>query len=494
MSDEKDSYKQIFKATSIFGGVQVVNIIIAIIRSKFVAVLLGPSGMGIVGIFASNIAVITNLTSFGISTSSVKNVAEAYSLGDEDKLGKTLIVLKRLVWGTGLIGFLLTLIFAPWLSKIAFGNYSQTSAFILISISLLLTQLNAGETVVLRGTRKVKYLAISSLLGASIGLFTSLPLYYFFAKDGIVPAIIITSFTALVITTYFSRKITVPKITLPRDVFISEGKNMLKVGFLISLSGLTFSATSFIERIFIGRYGGMEDVGLYVAGFSIIGTYVSLIFTAMSTDYYPRLSSVSGDNIKCKQEINHQAEIAILILAPILIFFLVFVKWAIVLLYSESFIQITSMVQWAALGIFFKAVSWAMSIVLLAKSASKVYFWSEIVTNAYLLSLNLVGYYYWGLTGLGISFFIAYILYFIQVYMIINKLYSFSFSRPFLRIFIQQLSLAIACFLSTLFDNMVVHYGIGITLILISSALSLLELNRRLNFANTIKKFKKVKP
>ncbi len=44
MSDQQSSYRQIMKATSIFGGVQVFQIIIQIIRSKFVALYLGPMG------------------------------------------------------------------------------------------------------------------------------------------------------------------------------------------------------------------------------------------------------------------------------------------------------------------------------------------------------------------------------------------------------------------------------------------------------------------
>ena len=71
MSEEKASYRQIMKATSIFGGVQVINIIISIVRSKFVAVLLGPGGMGIYGLFISTTGLIEKITNLGLSTSAV---------------------------------------------------------------------------------------------------------------------------------------------------------------------------------------------------------------------------------------------------------------------------------------------------------------------------------------------------------------------------------------------------------------------------------------
>jgi O-antigen/teichoic acid export membrane protein len=79
---------------------------------------------------------------------------------------------------------------------------------------------------------------------------------------------------------------------------------------------------SYITRIYIGREGGIGEVGLYNTGFAIIGTYVGLVFSAMGKDYYPRLSGVAHNNQLAKITINQQAELAILIIAPILMFFL----------------------------------------------------------------------------------------------------------------------------------------------------------------------------
>ncbi len=103
---------------------------------------------------------------------------------------------------------------------------------------------------------------------------------------------------------------------------------MLIMGFLLSVSGLMTTGTAYILRVFISNTGGVDQVGLYSAGFAIINTYVGMVFTAMGTDYYPRLSAVAGDNTKATQTINQQAEITLLILAPILVVFMVFINWA----------------------------------------------------------------------------------------------------------------------------------------------------------------------
>ncbi|NSW94260.1 MAG: oligosaccharide flippase family protein, partial [Bacteroidales bacterium] len=123
MTEDQKSYRQIFKATTLFGGVQVFNIIIGIIRSKFIAVLLGPEGMGISGLLTSTTGFISGLTGFGLGTSAVKNISEANATGNRERISVVVTVFRRLVWITGLLGMVVTIILSPWLSKITFGNF-----------------------------------------------------------------------------------------------------------------------------------------------------------------------------------------------------------------------------------------------------------------------------------------------------------------------------------------------------------------------------------
>src|SRR5690606_21991377 len=128
--------------------------------------------------------------------------------------------------------------------------------------------------------------------------------------------------------------------------------------------------------------------------------------------------AVANDYELSKQTINQQAEIVILLLAPILLTLFVFIDWAVVILFSEEFIAVKGMIYWAALGMFFKAASWSIATMFLASGNNKLFFINEFITNLYLLIFNLVGYYFLGLVGLGISFLIAYVIYLIQVFLI----------------------------------------------------------------------------
>jgi len=491
MPDEKHAYRQIMKATSLFGGVQVFTIIITIIRSKIIAVFLGPAGMGIVGLLTSTVQLVTSLTNFGLGTSAIRDIAAANDSGNPERINKVATIFRRLVWITGLLGAVVTFVLAPWLSQITFGNKEYTLAFMWLAITLLFTQLTSGQYVLLQGMRKLNYLAKANMFGSFIGLVISAPLYYYFRLDGIVPAIILTAVFLLAITWYFARKIKFEQIKVTPKETILEGKGMLKMGLMLSLSGLISTGASYVVRIFISNTGNLEDVGLYNAGFAIIGTYVGLIFTAMSTDYYPRLSAVSHDNKKANLMINQQAEIAVLVIAPLLTVFIIFINWAVILLYSTEFIAVNGLIQWAALGMYFKAATFSVGYVLLAKSAAKTFFWSEVVANAYLLLFNILGYKYFGLTGMGFSFFISYIFSLIQIYLITNHKYEFNFSKTFYEIFGIQLALGVICFAITMFVSTTLAYILGLPFILLSVWYSFKELDKRMDLKGIINNYRK---
>ncbi|MBB3185996.1 O-antigen translocase [Microbacter margulisiae] len=474
------------KATSLFGGVQVVGIIITIIRTKFIAVLLGPVGMGIAGLLNGTIGLIAGIADFGLGTSAIKDVAAAYGTGNAQRVATVVKVFRRWIWITGLLGTVITLCFSPLLSQFAFGNKNYTFAFIWISITLLLGQISSGQNVVLRGMRKVKEMAKASLIGSILGLFTTIPLYYFFGLKGIVPGIIIASVTSLLLTWYYAHKIKIEPVYVSKARTVAEGKDMLKMGFMLSLNGLITSGTAYLFRVYLSRTGGVDQVGLYNAGFAMINTYVGLIFTAMSMDYYPRLSALAHSNALCTEAINQQAEIAILILAPIILIFLVFIHWVVVLLYSHKFTPINDMILWAAYGMLFKASSWAIGFILLAKGASKLFFFNELFANLYVFGFNIIGYNLDGLTGLGISFMVGYIIYLIQVHVLSHIKYSFSFNRDFIRIFIIQFLFVSGCFIVVKLLPTHYAYGVGSILIILSGWYSYKELDKRLDLKNML--------
>jgi O-antigen/teichoic acid export membrane protein len=473
MSDKTNSsYRQILKATSIFGGVQVFNIIIALIRSKVIALLLGPVGFGISGILTSTADFISTLINAGISTSAVRFISLSANDNDDQKIVESVSVVRKLVWFTGLIGLILTVISSPGLSQFSFGNYDYTSSYIWLSLSILFQQLTSGRLVVLQGLQKLKYLALANLIGSSLGLLIALPLYFVFNVKAIPLVIVCGSLTALGSAWFFSSKLKINSIHVSRPNLVSKGKELVTLGFFLSISSLISIGTSYILRIYIGKIGGLGEVGLFTAGFAIINTYVGVVFQAMSTDYYPRLSAQSNNLEKSNLIVNQQSEVSILILGPILCGFLVFIKWIIILFYSERFNDISDMLYWAALGIYFKAPAWALAFIYLTKGKTKLFFWNELLANIYILLINILGYWWLGLEGLGISFLIGYLIYLFQIITIAKFKFNITLKSGFLKVFLIHSILGISAFCLTKFATDILLYSVGSVIIITSTIYS----------------------
>ena len=443
--------------------------------------------MGIAGLLNSTTGLVSVLTNFGLGTSAVRNVSAANESGNARRVSVVVTVFRRLVWITGTLGAVMTIFLAPWLSDLTFGNREYTVAFRWLSVTLLFNQLTSGQNVLLQGMRRLQYLAKANLWGSVAGLVISIPIYYFFRIDGIVPAIILTSVFSLILAWYYAVKVKIDNANITQKDIVTEGSDMLKMGIMLSLSALIATAASYVIRIYISNTGSISDVGLFNSGFTIISTYVGLVFTAMSKDYYPRLSAVAHDNNLTKILINQQAEVAILILAPILTVFLIFINWVVLLLYSTKFTPINEMIHWAALGMYFKAASWTIGFIMLAKGASKTFFWSELAANSYLLLFNILGYKFLGLNGLGLSFLISYVLVLVQVFLIARIKFSFSFNLDFIKIFGFQFILGLLCFIAARLLSTPWNYLVGFLVICISTWFSFIELNKRMGFIDAIR-------
>ena len=487
---EKSSYRNSFKTTLLFSGVQIYQIFIRIVRSKFVAMFLGPEGMGIMSLLHSTTDLISASTNLGLKTSGVKSVATANSLHDEEKIAYIGAVLRKLVFLTGLAGMLICAFLSPMWSKISFGNIDYTWTFIFISIIILLDQLNNGELVLLQGMQKKKFLANANLIGQTIGLLVAIPLYYFFRIKAIVWVLVLHSVCTLIISKFFSNKIGLPKVEIDTREVFSAGRDMIKLGFFLSLQFLFQILSMYIVRSFVSNTGGLEDVGLYSAGTTIINMYVGLVFSSIATDYFPRLAATQGNDSLCSA-MRQQAEITILMLAPIIVAFIVFIKPVVILLYSDRFLPIEHMLYFGMSAMLIKAMGWALSFSILAKSTPKVFFWNELFAIAYTMSFNILGYYFWGLTGFGVSLLVSNFTYLIQMMISTRKRFNMYYGSQIWKLFSFLSLFVLASVALKLIKSDLIGYLSGSLLLLLSVLFAIYELNKRMDIISFIKRKRK---
>ena len=425
-TQEKNKYRSSLGATLLFSSVQFYQILVRVIKSKFVALFIGPAGMGISSLLHSTTDLISASTNLGLKTSGVKSIASANAENDKDRITKTITVLRRLILLTGLFGLVICAVLSPVWSKVSFGNNEYIISFIIVSLVVLFDQLNNGELVLLQGLQKKKSLAQANVIGQTVGLLITVPLYYFFRLKAIVAVLVISSLITFVISRIYTSKLNVGKADVTWRETFSIGREMIRLGFFLSLQFFLEQAVVYLIRNYVSNIGGVEEVGLYSAGTSIVSTYLGLVFAAIATDYFPRLAATKS-NEEMSDAVHTQAEISILLFAPLIIAFILFIKPIIILLYSDKFLPIEIMMYWSIGATLFQAMGWALSYTVLAKAKPLYFFLNELGAKFYSVPLRLLGYKFFGLAGFGMATLVVYVLYLLQLLIVSKRLFGFTY-------------------------------------------------------------------
>jgi O-antigen/teichoic acid export membrane protein len=478
--ENKSSYLQIVKTTSLFGGVQFFNMLISIIRTKLIAVFIGPEGMGVISLLTAALGIIGGTTGIGIETSAVKHVAGNFKKDDLNSVATTVSIVKKLVLFSGIFGAFITIVCSRYLSLLTFGNTDYTFSFVFLSFTVLLRQLMIGELVVLQGLRRMKLLAKANFYGNLFGLLFSIPLYVIYRIDAIVPTIIIAAVSSLLFSLLYSRKIKFEKSTVSNKQLTTEGKSIIRLGILLTLSAVLTLLSTYLIQLYIGKNGGLVEVGYFNAGFTLLNSYVGIIFTVMSTDYFPRLASITNDNEKIRDSVVQQSFVSILIITPIIILFLALVPLIIKIIYTPAFVSIIPMVSFGILAMLFRAVSWSMGYILIAKGDSKIFIKTAIGFNILSLILNIIGYKYYGLEGLGFSFLLYYLFHFFVLKIITKKRYNFYFNNDFNQIYLSCILMCMTMFLFRYIPNIFLKHSLMVGMTIFSFAFVLFQMNKKL--------------
>lgn len=493
MAADRNSYSSITKAIGLFGGVKVFQILVSLVKNKLIAILLGPTGMGISGMILSTTALISSLTNFGLQVSGVRDVSQAYSSNDTDSINNTVSVLRRLVLFTGILGTCITFFLAPILSQWAFNDASFTNAFRLVSIVLFLDQVCIGQTVLLQGTFNYKYMAKASFWGSIVGLVISIPIYYICHFDGIVPVIILTSVVNLMLSSYYSRKVSYERKTMSLSETIKKGRVMLALGLALASVGILDNSKIYLLRLIISRFGNIADVGLYTAGVAVVNQYIGLILMSIASDYSPRLASVSDDKIVFFDTINKQMKLMVTLVTPLIVVFILFIEPITVILYSDKFLPIVGMLEWMMLGMSFRSVAWCITFSYVAKGDARTLFYNEVCSTIYSFLLAFIGYVLYGFDGMGIGFCMMYIIYTVQHLIVSYKKYGYMLSLEVVKVILPQTLITIIFFaFIRLCGYSAYRYLYGTFGLLLIMLLSIKYLNHMLNIKQYInRKMKK---
>ena len=478
------SYGQILKSSSILGGAQGLSYLIAMARTKAVAILLGPAGVGVVSLYQSMTALLGTIAGLGIPSSGVREVAEAYGGNDLERTSIARLNLRRISWVTGIVGWILTAALSYPLSQWTFGSHDHALAVAILGASVLISTVTGVRMAVIQGMRRIGDIAKIQILSMTIETLIAIGLYGWLKEKAIIPVLIGSAAISYCVSWYFASKIPWIQPTVSWKQTWHGSRHLIGLGVAFVWTAILAAGIALAIRTIIVRDLGIEANGIFQSAWGISGMFAGFILAAMGTDFYPRLTAVSKDHPKMNQMVNEQTEIAILLAFPGLIGTLVFAPWLMKIFYTAKFIDGAILLPWFVLGVFLKVVSWPMGFILLAKGEIRWFIAAESLFNVIQLGLTIYLMKTQGIVGTAHAFAILYGIHIFAMLALSRNRSGFTWSPKAFKLLAITASLVTVTFLLQKFANDFSKLGFGTLLCLVSALISMRGIVSRLGNDN----------
>ena len=415
-----ESYKNIIKATSLFGGVHGLNSALDLIRSKIAAELLGPAGTGLNTIYNETRELLHSTSNLGLDLSGIRNISRRYEEWrnskevDEREQNKELLLdeialLRSWIFLLASIGTLLCMVLAEPLSYFTFQDLDHILGFVLLSPAVGLSTIVCGEMIVLKATRRIKLVASITLAFVILAILVTLPFYYFFGINGVLPALVMLYLSEALLIISFSFRRYKPRFFFKTEK-LKAGFPILKLGIAFALAGILTHGTQLAIRAFFNHEGGLVLVGLYGAGYSIFMKLCNIAFASVDSDYFPRLSGIFNNLEERRATVYRQIRVTVPISLLIAAITIPLLPYLLPLLNTEEYMPAVRMAQFAIASIVFRAIYLPFSYLTLAAGTSRIFLFLEFLSNVIIVACIYTCYQFWQLDGVGIGLLLAQII------------------------------------------------------------------------------------
>lgn len=375
-AESVSSYRTILRSSSIMGASTLLNIFFSLVKMKVAAVLLGPAGVGLIGIYQNLVQTASSIAGLGLDGAGTRQVAAA--LGDTDGRNLTLTRVALLLGATvlALVGGFGFWMLSGWIAHRVFGAGAAAPEVAWLALGVALTIMSASQLAYLKGMRMIGDVARVNILAGFSAMALGILAIWMWGTSGVVALVLLVPLTTFAASSWFvarSRRL-VPQAPRPAPSELgAEWRILVTLGVAFMLGALVMTAAELAVRSMVQRQLGQEALGQFQASWSIGMLYLALILGAMATEYYPRLTGVINDARTAVRTIDEQTEVALLLCGPLLLGMLSLAPWVIRLLYSAEFAPAVKILHWQLLGDTMKILNLPLGYVVLARGSGKIY-------------------------------------------------------------------------------------------------------------------------
>lgn len=360
------------------GGASVANILIGLARIKVVAMLLGPSGIGLVGLLQSLMATASLVSGLGTLNAGTREVAISAAGGDPAAAHRTRVVLVSTTLILSAFGAAMFWLLRQPLALYLLGDASLSREVGWLSVGIILSLTGGAQATLLHGLRRISDLAkvtvLSGILFTAIGIVGLMLL----GDDGIIVFVLAGPLSSYLVSRAFVLKLGLPRLRIDiRSAVSTEGAALVRLGFAFMLSGLVVTAGELFVKSMLQQTLGSHALGLFQAAWTISMTYIGFALGAMGADYFPRVAASIDDNNKVIRLANEQTEVALMLAGPVLLGMLALAPWAVRWLYSPEFAPASELLRIQVFGDILKVASWPLGFIIIAKGDGRTFIFTQ---------------------------------------------------------------------------------------------------------------------
>ena len=404
MTEEQTSYRRILWATSVVGGATLGALLIGLIRNKAIALIGGPSAVGLLGLFTAVVAMGASVSSLGLDTSAVRQLSQNTDKAEE--AGRVRWAIWTLAWPLALVGGAAIWLFRTPLAEFVVEDAAYATKVGWLGIGVAATVIAASQIAILQGYSRIGDLARVRLSGSILATVIAVAAVYRFGVAGIVIAVLATPVANCLFAAWYSR-------TLPRGGtrrldgnVTSYWKALATIGALVMLTNAVQSLTQLGARSVVTHALDLDAAGLYHACYAIVAVNLSLILNAMAADFYPRLSRVADDPLAMSSVLNQQIHVGLVLAAPVMAVVSIAAPLVLQILYSSEFSNSAFLLRLLIAAGLLRLPIWALGFVFLARGAGLSFLIGEIAAASMIpLAWLLIGPL--GLPGAGVAAIVA---------------------------------------------------------------------------------------
>ncbi len=294
--------KTLAKNTAILASPKILNFFVGLIRTKFIAIFLGVTGIGIIDQLINTINKIRILSLSFLPDGMVKLIAQQNS--EEINLGKIASIIKTYFMMVIPLAIFMTIfgyIFADEITVYIFGNIEYKIYFLIGFTAFPITLFSASFRSFLKAYKEIKSFAIAEILIISINLILFIPLVYYYKIMGGVIYATLSFFVTFFVILFMVRKNVFKKHNIQFSAIMNaafEKKYFKELLAFISVGVVagTFRIFEIITvRAIVVNELGIDKLGVYSPITKWGSLFVGFILPSIYTYLYPRLSEVKGN-------------------------------------------------------------------------------------------------------------------------------------------------------------------------------------------------------